>query len=275
MEDVLSEFLLGYYKKNYNDNLKNYLKLINSAKSNIDFHQKLFSHKEFSEFKEECKIVKKIISAMLGDNWERIREQEGIEIHTMKNNEEFFIKVQCKIECEATLLLSICYETDLLVNWVSSLKKSTTLDEISMYRKKIHYEYNLPWPLTNRQSHLNVSCIPQPELNTVLLVVYSPKTIIKSTNDDSLIEMILPCCGVWIKKNSTSTDLVVTMQANKYIAKIPNWIVNYIIKSSFFQLACALKYHVENFRGSPYEFIVKDKKEKFYKEIQEVFTNRL
>lgn len=56
---------------------------------------------------------------------------------------------------------------------------------------------------------------------------------------------------------------------------MPSWIVNYIIKCSFFQLTCALKYHVENFQGSPYELIVKDKKEQFYQEIQEVFTNRL
>lgn len=219
MEDVLSEFVLGYYKRNYNENLKNYLKLKNSAKSNKDLYLKLFSYKEFAEFKEECKIVKNIINVTLGDNWEIIRDQEGVQIQTKKNHDDFYIKVQCKIECEATLLLSICYETDLLVNWVSSLKKATTLEEISMYRKKIYYEYDLPWPLTNRQSHLNVSCIPQPDLNTVLLVVYSPKTINKSTASNELIEMTLPCCGVWIKKNSTSTDFIVTMQANKYIVK--------------------------------------------------------
>ena len=216
MEKLLHKFTKAYSTGNYSQIVSSYQKLKKYCKSKPDLKLILKENPECKQFIFECKMIQNLIALMLDSKWSPVRAQESIFIETQKQS-DFFIKVQFKIDSSAISVFSILFEIDLLQTWVDTLSSSTVLSESSMYRKKIRYRYKLPWPLSNRQSILDLTCIPVPELNAVLLLLNTCQSSERSEEDINYIEMNLPCCGLWISSLEDHCEVTIYLQANQYI----------------------------------------------------------
>lgn len=215
---LLSKFSKTYASENNEKILKQYLKIkqIINLQPSLQFSSIL--NKEFCLYEEECQVINTQASYLLKDNWSTVINKDDLLIQTSKTVQQFLIKLQFSVCSDILQVTSVFYESDLIGDWMKAIKSSRTLETISIYRKKIQNFYNLPWPLNDRFSVLNVRFYPMPELNSVLILSYTPSENIENpVNEENYIEMVLPSASLWIKSNGDSCVVVILFQANKYI----------------------------------------------------------
>lgn len=215
---LLSKFSKTYTSENNEKIHKQYQKIkkiINSQPS-LQFNSIL--NKEFSQYKEECEVISIQTSYLFKDNWATVINKDDLLIQTNKTINQFLIKLQFSVYSDILRVTSVFYESDLIGDWMKAIKFSRTLEKISMYRKKIQNFYNLPWPLNDRHSILNVRFYPMPNLDSVLITSYTPTEHIENqVVEEGYIEMVLPSASLWIKSNGDSCVVILIFQANKYI----------------------------------------------------------
>lgn len=214
----LDEFTIVYNTENNLEILRLYQRLKSFLVQNPSLSPLCESNKEFQMYEEETKAIENQTRYLFQDNWTSIIDQDDLKVQTYKGCDQFLTRLKFNIKADPLKVFSVFYETDFMEDWMKTVKKSKILEEISSYRKKIQNIYNLPWPLNNRHSILNVRYLPIYEMKTILIISYTPKEHFdEPVNTDNLIEMVLPSASTWIECLGDECKICIIFQANKYI----------------------------------------------------------
>lgn len=215
---TLKIFSSTYASEDNEEIHKEYLSIKKALNSNPSLHLYSVLNKEFSLYEEECKVIEIQTRFLFKPDWNTINKKGDLLIQTNKTPQQFLIKVQFSVTFDPLKIFSVLYESDFIGDWMKTIKSSRTLETTSIYRKKVQNFYNLPWPLNNRHSILNVRYYPMPLLNTILITSYTPEENFENpVNEGTYIEMVLPSASSWIKFNDNNCTVVIMLQANKYI----------------------------------------------------------
>jgi len=215
---TLKIFSSTYISEDNEEIHRQYISIKKTLNSNPSFQLQSVLNKEFCLYEEECKVIETQTSFLFKDDWNTVSNKDDILIQTNKTPQQFLIKVQFSVIFDPLKIFSVLYESDFIEDWMKTIESSRTLETTSIYRKKVQNFYNLPWPLNNRHSILNVRYYPISLLNTILITSYTPKENFENpVNKGKYIEMVLPSASSWIKFNENNCTVVIILQANKYI----------------------------------------------------------
>jgi hypothetical protein len=218
-DSMLQDFTRAFYDNNYKETVLLFSKLKKKRKEGLKFKETIDGITEYKHFRDECKVIEKVVMLLLEDLWVLLKAQDDTYIETKKIANDMVMKVGYIVECDPIHLISILFEVDLYSSWVHTVKTSETINQVSDYRRRMLMRYNLPWPLNNRQSIVEIACVPMPELSAVLLLLYTPEDVKDQPTDGRYIQMVVPFCGAWIKKKGDSSEVTIAAQANKYIVR--------------------------------------------------------
>lgn len=218
LSSQLDHFSTVFYSEDQNEILELYLNIKSSLIKRPELIPIADSHKEFSLFDEESRIIQTQTQFLLNSNWKNVVDTDDVLIQTSKTSNQFLTRLKFCIEANPLHVFSVLYENDFAGDWMKTMKSSKTLEKFSPLRKKIQNFYKLPWPLTHRHSILHTRYLPMPELKTVLIVVYTPKEhFLSPVNYEKHIEMVLPSASVWLQCADEKCELNIILEANKYI----------------------------------------------------------
>jgi hypothetical protein len=216
--ESLNLFSNSYRSEDNQELFQHFQRLKNYSKQNPILEDLCLTNKEFQLFEEECEAIEAQTRYLFYDNWVTVMKNDELFVQTFKGPDQFLARLKFNIKADPMQVFSVFYETDFMGDWIKTIKTSATIEETSIFRKKIQNIYNLPWPLVNRHSILNVRYFPLHEMKTILIISYTPKENFKNPNsNDKLIEMVLPSASTWIECLGNECNICIIFQANQFI----------------------------------------------------------
>lgn len=144
---------------------------------------------------------------------------------------------ECKINAPFIHVFSIMQEADLYSGWMPNMPYCDTVKFVSNYRQLVKTVIDFPWPFTSRESYVRASAFFDQEQGGLLDVVrsYNSKNYFGYEIPDETSEMVrmnIKRGFHWIKyvdpDNCISTG---TFLVDAKISLIPDWLINYLMKS--------------------------------------------
>ncbi len=159
------------------------------------------------------------------ENWEQIRQKQGITVFTRRNPNMDFKEFKSKMVIEGTLdqFLSVLYDVEGLPSWGYNLKEvslvSRQADTIQVY----YAEAKAPFPYKNRDGvYLNRFRWNSAE-RTLLVEIEMPEDVVPEK--DNLVRM--KGYGSWIVRQVNDGELEITFQMQMDPGgNIPAWLAN-------------------------------------------------
>jgi len=273
---LMNEFVKAFYEEDFEKELDLYYQIDSQLRTNLDLKQLLSNNNEYQHFSQEMDDVSLLLGYLIDEeDWETIAEKNEISVSTKRKGEDFFIKCQAAIHCPAINLFAILREVDLLPSWIHTVKNSEVLFDPRENRRLLRYQYDLPWPLVNRESILAAKYIPMEELKSILIVMGSPRYSdylgFTLPSPEKKTRMTIPLGGTLLKATENNEcEIMFFSKTNTAVKFIPKAILNYITKSMFFNMMSELKNQAEKFDSGVYFDRVKEKQE-FYGRMKAIF----
>eukprot|EP00361_Fabrea_salina_P007136 CAMPEP_0202440484 /NCGR_PEP_ID=MMETSP1345-20130828/36722_1 /ASSEMBLY_ACC=CAM_ASM_000843 /TAXON_ID=342563 /ORGANISM="Fabrea Fabrea salina" /LENGTH=232 /DNA_ID=CAMNT_0049055085 /DNA_START=764 /DNA_END=1460 /DNA_ORIENTATION=+ len=202
------------------------------------------------------------------DKFQVVTEAEDIKIESTGSGNDFYTRSTVIIPSGVFETLAVLYETDLLGNWVSSIRGSEVLLQPSRFRKLLRYHFSFPWPVSDRECILEFCGIPIHDEAAVIILMKNAKgekylgTELPSRRE--MTQLIVPMGCLYLQILSPQrTKVVFCVNASANITFIPNWLCNFASKHIMYYMMQALRDKIVNFKGSVYEERVTEKKDTY------------
>ncbi|CAG9310334.1 unnamed protein product [Blepharisma stoltei] len=196
------------------------------------------------------------------ESWEPVAQEEDIVTFSKSTQSEVIVRGEMLLHQPITPLLALFSECDLLKNWVPILKDAKCLGQPSIFRRIIHYFFDLPWPVTNRDMVVSAVGVPIPENNSTLMII---RSIDQYTNflginipapEGIRITMDYACLNVtYLGPNESQISLIA--RCNPHMALIPTVLVNYVTKHGILYFLQSVREQCEKYEGSLHQQSVK------------------
>ncbi|CAG9321087.1 unnamed protein product [Blepharisma stoltei] len=214
---------------------------------------------EISVIKEDLRLANLLLE-LLGDleSWELVAQDEDIATFSKNTTSEVIVRGEMLLHTPITPLLALFSECDLLKNWVPILKDAKCLGRPSIFRRIIHYFFDLPWPVTNRDMVVSAVGIPIPENSSTLMILrsideYSSFLDINiPTSEGVRITMNYACLNItYISPNESQISLIA--RCDPHMSLIPTFLVNYVTKHGILYFLQSVREQCQQYEGSVHQ----------------------
>lgn len=223
--------------------------------------QSLLQMPEIEAIKEDLRLANILLEHLADlDSWEMVCQEGDIATFSNTTTTELVIRGEMLLHQPMTPLLSLFCEVDLLKDWVPILKDAKCLGQPSAFRRIIHYFFDLPWPVTDRDMVISAVGVPIPENNSVLMVL---RGLDEFANSSFLGVPIPEAAGVRITckiaclnvciLGPNEIQISIIAKVDPHMHLIPQQLINYATKHGVYYFLQAVKERCENYAGSVHE----------------------
>jgi hypothetical protein len=104
-----------------------------------------------------------------GNNWQLIKEDNGIRVYSKSNPSSDFIEIKAVSEVESTIesFVALMNDVDNFKNWMHAAKEAELIKRTGKYRYTYYLLSDLPWPAQDRDVVLSLSIHRDPQTRAV------------------------------------------------------------------------------------------------------------
>jgi hypothetical protein len=165
--------------------------------------------------------------------WSLVQEDKGIKIKSKKigKNSILALKATGILNTSVEKIIFIFKETNLAYLWAPGLKERRMLQEISETEAVVYDIHKLPWPCLDRDLVIHNTIKLIKKRKQIALISSSVETYSKDPGSNGKVraELYYSFIGLTpISKNKTKVEFFIHVNPK---GSIPNWIINYILKT--------------------------------------------
>ena len=160
-------------------------------------------------------------------DWELRKDENGIAVYTRKLDNEKYkeIRVLCEFDASADKLIEILQDVNHHKNWVYKTTKSYLISRKNKDTLFYYSEISLPWPASNRDAVVQLSCANDTANKKLIIAVQSMPNILPEKPGLVRVPYSL---GLYDVKTLPKSHIKIdyTLKVNPG-GSLPVWLVNY------------------------------------------------
>ena len=165
--------------------------------------------------------------------WELVQKSQGIEVKRKKIGKDSILALKATgvLNTSVEKIISIFKETNLAYQWAPGLKERRILQEISETEAVVYDIHQMPWPCQDRDLVIYNKIELIQKRKQIALISSSIETYSKDpgSNGNVRAELYYSFIGLTpISQNKTKVEFFIHVNPK---GSIPNWIINYILKT--------------------------------------------
>ncbi|WP_259065826.1 START domain-containing protein [Mucilaginibacter sp. X4EP1] len=171
-------------------------------------------------------VLIQVVSAFAQENWKLQRDKDGIQVYSAEvpDSKIRAIKVVADYDTSPGEIADIVMDINTAKEWVSHLKSSYLIKQVSQNELYYYAEVNLPWPVANRDFVAHLTRYENIQTGTI-------------TIDGPAVAGFMPEKKGIVRINNSTGKWVITPLENNHVrveyslhvdpaGSIPSWLVN-------------------------------------------------